>query len=67
MKIIKKTCDKKVKVKNYTSTKKFDLTSKYLKIKQNHTFQNKFFEFFYILYFVVQLVYNSKLEKKLKI
>ena len=56
--------DKGIKFKNYPSSKKVWLYSKYIKIKLNLKLEIKFFRTFQVLHSVSKQVYKLKLPKK---
>ena len=50
--------------KNYTSSSKVWLNSKYIKTKQNQKLEAKFLELFQLLYLVEKQAYKFKLPKQ---
>ncbi len=60
----KKAHDKGVKSHCYASGEKVWLNSKYLKMKRNKKFENKFFGFFQVIHIVEKQVYKLELPTK---
>ena len=60
----KQTHNKSVKSRNYASSNKIWLNSKYIKIKQNQKLKTKFFKLFQIFYSVRKQVYIVELFRK---
>ncbi len=56
--------DKHTKPRCYALDKKLWLNNNYIKTKQNHKLEAKFFELFRVLYLVEKQVYKLKLSKK---